>query len=69
MIKQKCKIMNKANRVDDDGGDVAAGNYIIVMLMYCDNLSDEYRMSLCVGLLVVLTKPANAQQPTDKQFC
>jgi len=55
--------MNKANRVDDDGDDdVAAGDNSNVMLMYCDNLSDKYCVSLSVGLLVVLTKPADAQQ-------
>jgi hypothetical protein len=59
--------MNKANRVDDEsGGDVDVGDNSNVMLMYCDNLSDKYFVSLSVGLLVVLTKPADAwQQSTN----
>lgn len=49
--------------MDDDGDhDVAAGDDRTVMLMYCDNLSDKYCVSLSVGLLVVLTKPADAHQ-------
>ena len=48
--------------MDDGDDDVAAGNNSNVMLMYCDNLSDKYCVSLSVSLLLVLTKPADTQQ-------